>query len=338
MPRRFQDIDPYTFEDFMAYLFRMNGHRVTQTDYSGDFGADLLLEKEGLSTAVQIKRYATTTKVSVSDINQVIGAREYYDTDDALVVTTSDFSQAARELAESAEVFLWDWERLTTLVSDVFMEGEHYYDYFREEFSEPPDSEDLLEFEIVRIDNDGDELVELMITLENLSGRNLTVHLEYPILLTKNRNQFSASAWRESYFHEGLLLNGATATVACLFPKNQVAEIRRGDTIVLRVQVDGFISPLVLEELVTGVGSSSCYIVTHCYGKSSVEYQRCIAYRDSVLLRTKAGASLVRYYYSLSPHLMKVASVHPFVAIATKVLLRSFIQLCLCLFIRKDQQ
>jgi restriction system protein len=112
MPVRFQDISPYDFEDFIAELYRIDGFKVSQTDYSGDFGADIIISKDDVTTAVQLKRYAKGSKVGVSDVNQVIAGREYYDTDDAMVITTSSFSDSAVELAHSADVFLLGWPEL----------------------------------------------------------------------------------------------------------------------------------------------------------------------------------------------------------------------------------
>ena len=75
---RFSDFSPYDFEDFIAQLFKDKGFDVEGTNYSGDYGADVITSKDGIRTAIQVKRYAKTNKVGVKDINQIIGGKEYH--------------------------------------------------------------------------------------------------------------------------------------------------------------------------------------------------------------------------------------------------------------------
>ena len=86
IPNRFQDFPPSHFEDFIAQVFKDNEYKVKQTAYTGDYGADLII-KNKIRTAVQIKRYAKSNKVGVKDINQIVGARDYYCFKDAFVIT-----------------------------------------------------------------------------------------------------------------------------------------------------------------------------------------------------------------------------------------------------------
>ena len=44
--KRFQDFTPQDFEDFIAQLYKDRGYKVEQTSYSGDYGADILIEKD----------------------------------------------------------------------------------------------------------------------------------------------------------------------------------------------------------------------------------------------------------------------------------------------------
>ena len=59
---RFSDFSPYDFEDFIAQLFKDNGYDVEGTNYSGDYGADVITSKNGIKTAIQVKRYSKTNK------------------------------------------------------------------------------------------------------------------------------------------------------------------------------------------------------------------------------------------------------------------------------------
>ena len=72
IPVRFQGTDPRAFEDFIAHLFIVNGYSLKEASYSPDFGADLIVDYEGESTAVQIKRYHESHKVGAGG-NKAIG-------------------------------------------------------------------------------------------------------------------------------------------------------------------------------------------------------------------------------------------------------------------------
>lgn len=103
------DIHHMTGENFEVYLmhqFRRMGYRVTHTGQSGDFGADLILNKYGRKTIVQAKRYSGT--VGIKAVQEVISAREYYHAKNAIVVTNSYFTKSAKELARKCKVKLWD--------------------------------------------------------------------------------------------------------------------------------------------------------------------------------------------------------------------------------------
>jgi Restriction endonuclease len=103
------------FEERLALLYAARGCRVVATGASGDFGADLVLERDGSRTVVQAKRYDRA--VGIEAVQQVIGARRYYDADDASVVTNSRCTRAARMLAEVSAVELVEREQLIALLA-----------------------------------------------------------------------------------------------------------------------------------------------------------------------------------------------------------------------------
>lgn len=102
------------FERYLAYLFQELGYRVTVTKGSGDQGADLLLEKDGMRTVVQAKRY--NNKVSNHAVQQVIAGREFYNAQTAIVVTNNDFTNSAKQLAQKTRVDLWDRNKLGKMI------------------------------------------------------------------------------------------------------------------------------------------------------------------------------------------------------------------------------
>jgi restriction system protein len=72
----------------------------------GDFGADLVITRRKKRMVVQAKRWSKN--VGVQAVQEVNTARSMYRAEGALVVTSGGFTRAARKLAASAGVELWD--------------------------------------------------------------------------------------------------------------------------------------------------------------------------------------------------------------------------------------
>ena len=107
-------IDKMSGEEFELYLqahFQKKGYYAKHVGQTGDYGADLILYgKRRRKTVVQAKRY--NNSVGIKAIQEVISAKAYYDCRDAMVVTNSRFTHAAKELARKANVELWDRDRI----------------------------------------------------------------------------------------------------------------------------------------------------------------------------------------------------------------------------------
>ena len=99
-------MDGHRFEQFLATLFRRLGYRVEMTRYQGDYGADLIVTKEGVKTAVQAKRWSK--RVGIKAVQEAVAAKGYYACDHALVVANRAFTDQAQRLARANEVTLWD--------------------------------------------------------------------------------------------------------------------------------------------------------------------------------------------------------------------------------------
>ena len=95
------------FEEWCCQLLLKIGYDYASTTKStGDFGADIIAEKDEIRNAIQCKRH--TDPVGVKAIQEAHSARDYYDCDIAAVMTSSTFTEAARELAAKSRVKLWD--------------------------------------------------------------------------------------------------------------------------------------------------------------------------------------------------------------------------------------
>lgn len=111
------DIDVMTGEDFERYLeflFTKLSYATKRTPISGDYGADLILEKDGSRIAVQAKR--SKKNVGPKAIQEVVAAKAHYGCSSTMVVTNSRFTSAAKRLARDNKVELWDRERLMSKI------------------------------------------------------------------------------------------------------------------------------------------------------------------------------------------------------------------------------
>lgn len=113
------DIDALSgveFEEAVADLFRKTGYSVKLTPKTGDQGADLIVEKDGITTAIQTKRY--TGNVGNKAIQEVVAAKKFYDCDETMVITTSTFTKGAIELAAKNNVTLVDGQEIKKMFDD----------------------------------------------------------------------------------------------------------------------------------------------------------------------------------------------------------------------------
>lgn len=94
------------FEHHVADILQSDGYRlITLTDYSGnfgpgDFGADVIVEKGGIKTAVQAK-YTRSKKFSLTPaIQEVVTSRAFYKCHNSMVVTNGPAPKRKIKLAE----------------------------------------------------------------------------------------------------------------------------------------------------------------------------------------------------------------------------------------------
>jgi restriction system protein len=99
-----------TFEHYLEVLFSKLGYRVELSKYFGDLGGDLVIQKDGVRTMVQAKRWKRN--VGVEAVQQVVAAKAVYRCTQAMVVTNSHYTRAASELARKNHVVMWDREQL----------------------------------------------------------------------------------------------------------------------------------------------------------------------------------------------------------------------------------
>ena len=96
--------DGIAYERFCAARLREGGWKARPTQASGDQGADIVAERDGLRLVVQCKRYGKP--VGNSAVQEAAAAARYWSGDVAAVVSNAGFTPAARKLAAAADVVL----------------------------------------------------------------------------------------------------------------------------------------------------------------------------------------------------------------------------------------
>jgi restriction system protein len=85
------------FENYVAARLRRAGWQVTLTSVTGDYGVDLIAEKDGKSVAIQCKRHGNS--VGVAAVQQVVSGARHHGCTKSIVVSNREFTQAAKQLA-----------------------------------------------------------------------------------------------------------------------------------------------------------------------------------------------------------------------------------------------
>lgn len=107
-------MDGVQFESYLGLLFQQQGYQASVTRSTGDFGADLVLQKDGKRIVVQAKRYKKN--VGIDAVQQVQASINHYSAQEAWVVTNSYYTDAAEKLAASNKVKLINRDDLIEMI------------------------------------------------------------------------------------------------------------------------------------------------------------------------------------------------------------------------------
>lgn len=115
--RQLDEMEGYDFEYFCADLLQQHGFiEVEVTKTSGDYGIDILAEKEGVTYAIQCKRYHDP--VGVKAIQEAYAGRDFYDCMVGAVMTNQYFTQPAVDAARKLKILLWDREYIESMMEE----------------------------------------------------------------------------------------------------------------------------------------------------------------------------------------------------------------------------
>lgn len=105
------------FEYFCAELLEKCGFlEVEVTKGSGDNGVDILAEKDGVTYAIQCKRY--DEPVGVKAVQEAYAGRDYYDRMVGVVMSNQYFTKNATDMARKLKIMLWDRGYLEEMIEE----------------------------------------------------------------------------------------------------------------------------------------------------------------------------------------------------------------------------
>lgn len=114
----FDKMDGREFEMFCADVLKKNGFfDVEVTKSSGDFGVDILANKDDITYAIQCKCYSSN--VGNQAVQEAYSGKNYYGKMIGAVLTNQYFTLAAEQTAARNKVLLWDREKLKELIRNA---------------------------------------------------------------------------------------------------------------------------------------------------------------------------------------------------------------------------
>jgi len=106
----------FAFQEFVAKLFEKKGYGVKRIQKTGDFGIDIIAQKDKENIAIQCKMFKEDTKVSNEVVQNALGASQSpYSSNKVIIVTTAKgFTDSAKKQKENSKIpiELWDKEKV----------------------------------------------------------------------------------------------------------------------------------------------------------------------------------------------------------------------------------
>ena len=133
VPSKLDDVEnPYEYEQSISNSFSDLGWNSYSTSGSGDQGADVVAEKNGIKLIIQCKLYSAS--VGNKAVQEVSAALGFYHGDISAVITNSDFTRSAKQLANSLGVYLLHHSQIPELDAALFGEDREDDYGFDDEF------------------------------------------------------------------------------------------------------------------------------------------------------------------------------------------------------------
>jgi len=122
----FRELDPYYFEDLIAWIWEHLGNNTTVRQGSGDRGIDIEVKSNDGNALklIQAKRYKKSNKLGSPDVRKYATLyQQQPNAEEVIIVTTSTFTEEAKRLGNDLDVTLVDmdvlWNLYTKIISEI---------------------------------------------------------------------------------------------------------------------------------------------------------------------------------------------------------------------------
>ena len=116
--KEIDELDGLAFESYIGKLLvKLDYRNVKVTKASGDYGIDVLAEKDGIKYAVQCKNYQSP--LGNKCIQEAYSGKQYYNCHVGVVATNSTFTPNAKNLADKNGILLWDRKKLKQMIDEA---------------------------------------------------------------------------------------------------------------------------------------------------------------------------------------------------------------------------
>jgi hypothetical protein len=160
------------------------------------------------------------------EIQEAATAKDFYETDQSWLITTTGFTEEAKSLADSLDIELWDWEALNQALSDLFFEGKGFHEYasnvHTKTAAETKDPVLKMKVKWEAQEGVGIKWYNLNLILSNPTDENFYIHLDLPVLIDSKKNQTSAEKWVDGEFVAGMIYAGASIRTNALFKTSRL--------------------------------------------------------------------------------------------------------------------
>jgi len=118
---KFRKFTPHEFESFVKDLFVKMGYDAELTSL---LGSDIIATNGNDIVIIEVKRYDSGNNISPEQVQQTLGSMWFHNANKAIIVTTSDFTVAAKEQTIGSPIELWNGEVLSKMIEKYFLPPE----------------------------------------------------------------------------------------------------------------------------------------------------------------------------------------------------------------------
>jgi len=117
----FKKFTMHEFESFVKDLFVKMGYEAELTSF---LASDVIATNGNDIVIIEVKRYDSGNNISPEQVRQTLGSMWFHNANKAIIVTTSDFTVAAKEQTKGSPIELWNGVVLSEMVKKYFLPPE----------------------------------------------------------------------------------------------------------------------------------------------------------------------------------------------------------------------